>query len=169
MCVRRSVTSGFAAPWTIAHQASLSVGLSRQESWSGLPFLSPGTRYDLNSKRKEFPALSAASASLWGWNPLLLVDTEQPQRYRKSAADPQLNGPVPLPAPGLLSAANSFLKLGTRSLLALGLVFTALPFQRGIRISTSTSGPARGARVLPCCLPGGCLKGHTSDRGVTAV
>ena len=29
-------------PWTVAHQAPLSVGFSRQEYWSGLPFLPPG-------------------------------------------------------------------------------------------------------------------------------
>ena len=29
-------------PWTVAHQAPLSMGFSRQESWSGLPFPSPG-------------------------------------------------------------------------------------------------------------------------------
>ena len=34
--------SDFVTPWTVAHQASLSVGLSRPESWSGLPFPSPG-------------------------------------------------------------------------------------------------------------------------------
>ena len=28
--------------WTVAHQASLSMNFSRQEYWSGLPFLSPG-------------------------------------------------------------------------------------------------------------------------------
>jgi len=28
-----------ATPWTAAHQASLSMGFSRQEYWSGLPFL----------------------------------------------------------------------------------------------------------------------------------
>ena len=32
----------FATPWTVAHQAPLSVGISRQEYWSGLPFPSPG-------------------------------------------------------------------------------------------------------------------------------
>ena len=32
----------FAAPWTVAYQASLSMGFSRQEYWSGLPFPSPG-------------------------------------------------------------------------------------------------------------------------------
>ena len=29
-------------PWTVAHQAPLSVGFSRQEYWSGLPCPSPG-------------------------------------------------------------------------------------------------------------------------------
>ena len=29
-------------PWTVAPQALLSVGFSRQEYWSGLPFPSPG-------------------------------------------------------------------------------------------------------------------------------
>ena len=29
-------------PWTVAHQAPLSMGFSRQECWSGLPFPSPG-------------------------------------------------------------------------------------------------------------------------------
>ena len=28
----------FSTPWTVAHQAPLSMGLSRQEYWSGLPF-----------------------------------------------------------------------------------------------------------------------------------
>ena len=32
----------FATPWIVAYQASLSMGFSRQEYWSGLPFPSPG-------------------------------------------------------------------------------------------------------------------------------
>ena len=32
----------FATPWTVAHYAPLSMGFSRQEYWSGLPFPSPG-------------------------------------------------------------------------------------------------------------------------------
>ena len=32
----------FGTPWTIAHQAPLSMGFSRQEYWSGVPFPSPG-------------------------------------------------------------------------------------------------------------------------------
>ena len=29
-------------PWTVAHQAPLSMGFSRQEYWSGWPFPTPG-------------------------------------------------------------------------------------------------------------------------------
>ena len=32
----------FAIPWTVVYQASLSMGFSRQEFWSGLPFPSSG-------------------------------------------------------------------------------------------------------------------------------
>ena len=31
-----------ATPWTVAYQAPSSMGFSRQEYWSGLPFPSPG-------------------------------------------------------------------------------------------------------------------------------
>ena len=44
----------FSAPYTIACQAPLSVGFSRQEYWSGLPFPSPG----------HFPDPGIESASL---------------------------------------------------------------------------------------------------------
>ena len=32
----------FATPWTVSYQVPLSMGFSRQEYWSGLPFPSPG-------------------------------------------------------------------------------------------------------------------------------
>ena len=31
----------FVTPWTVAYQAPLSMGFSRQEYWNGLPFPSP--------------------------------------------------------------------------------------------------------------------------------
>ena len=37
----RSVSSDSVAPWTIACQAPMSMELSRQEHWSGLPFTPP--------------------------------------------------------------------------------------------------------------------------------
>ena len=50
-------------PWTVACRAPLSMGFSRQEYWSGLPFPSPG---DLPNPGVEqishvFPALQADS------------------------------------------------------------------------------------------------------------
>ena len=50
----------FATPWTVACQASLSMGFSRQEYWSGLPFPSPGALPNPGIK-PEFPALQADS------------------------------------------------------------------------------------------------------------
>ena len=46
----------FATPWTIAYQAPLSMGFSRREYWSGLPFPSPGDLPDPGTK-PESPAL----------------------------------------------------------------------------------------------------------------
>ena len=48
----------FATPWTVAHQAPLSMRLSRQEYWSGLPFPPPG---DLPS-----PGIEPTSPALTG-------------------------------------------------------------------------------------------------------
>ena len=36
------VSDSFETLWTVAHQAPLSMGFSRQEYWNGLPFPSPG-------------------------------------------------------------------------------------------------------------------------------
>ena len=47
-------------PWTAAHQASLSVGFSGQECWSGLPFPSPGDLPDSGIEPGS-PALQADS------------------------------------------------------------------------------------------------------------
>ena len=49
-----------AAPWTVAHQAPLSLEFSRQEYWSGLPFPPPGDRPDAGIKPMSLvsPALT---------------------------------------------------------------------------------------------------------------
>ena len=56
----------FATPWTVAHQAPLSMGFSRQEYWSGLPYPSPGDLPDPGIKSKSLmpPALAAGSLPL---------------------------------------------------------------------------------------------------------
>ena len=48
----------FVALWTVAYQASPSMGFSRQEYWSGLPFPSPGDLPDPGIKPGS-PALEA--------------------------------------------------------------------------------------------------------------
>ena len=48
----------FRTPWTVAHQAPLSMGFSRQEYWSGLPFPSPGELPDPGTEPVS-PALQA--------------------------------------------------------------------------------------------------------------
>ena len=48
----------FATPWTVAYQAPPSMGFSRQECWSGLPFPSPGDLPNPGIKPRS-PALQA--------------------------------------------------------------------------------------------------------------
>ena len=48
----------FAIPWTVVYQASLSMGFSSQEYWSGLPFPSPGDLPDPGIEPRS-PALQA--------------------------------------------------------------------------------------------------------------
>ena len=40
------VANSFATLWTVAHQAALSIGFPRQNSWNGLPSYSPGALSD---------------------------------------------------------------------------------------------------------------------------
>ena len=51
-------------PWTVACQAPLSIGFSRQEYWSGLPFPSPGNLLDPGIEPRS-PALEADSFTVW--------------------------------------------------------------------------------------------------------
>ena len=50
----------FATPWTVAYKASPSIGFSRQEYRSGLPFPSPGDLPDPGMEHGS-PALEADS------------------------------------------------------------------------------------------------------------
>ena len=49
----------FVTPWTVARHAPLSMGFSRQEPWSGLPFPPPGDLSEPGIKPASFtsPAL----------------------------------------------------------------------------------------------------------------
>ena len=55
------MSDSFVTPWTVARQAPLSMGFSRQEYWSELPFPSPGDVPD-----PEIKPSSPASPALAG-------------------------------------------------------------------------------------------------------
>ena len=63
VCVHAQLLSCFklfATSWPVAHQAPLSMGFSKQEYWSGLPFPPPGDLPDpgIKSTSLEAPALA---------------------------------------------------------------------------------------------------------------
>ena len=58
VCLLLSRVCLFVTPWTVAHQVSPSMGFSRQEYWSGLPFPSPGDAPD--------PVIKPVSSTLAG-------------------------------------------------------------------------------------------------------
>ena len=51
------MSDSFVTPYTVAHQAPLCMGFSRQEYWSGLPFPSPG---DLSCTESQPTSLALA-------------------------------------------------------------------------------------------------------------
>ena len=72
----------FAFPWTAAHQVPLSMGFSRQEYWSGLPFPPPG---DLPHPGIE--PMSLVSLALAGG-----FFTTVPQGFHRKPLDPWTDG-----------------------------------------------------------------------------
>ena len=63
----------FATPWTVACQAPPSLGFSRQEYWSGLPFPSPGDLPHLGTEPGS-PALEADALTSEPQQCILLED-----------------------------------------------------------------------------------------------
>ena len=72
----------FVTPWTVAHQAPLSMGFSRQEYWSGLPFFSPGE----SSQPRDWTRISRTGRqSLYHW-----ATMEAPRSFFHKGAKPIL-------------------------------------------------------------------------------
>ena len=66
------VSNSFVIPWTVAHQAPLSVEFSRQEYWSGLPFSSPGDLPDPEIKPTSLKSRALAGgffSTSYIWEP----------------------------------------------------------------------------------------------------
>ena len=77
----------FATPWTVAHQAPPSMGFSRQEYWSGLPFPSPG---DLPDPGIEPRSLALQMDSLPAEQPGKPTKSIQVQSYLSVSKDNSL-------------------------------------------------------------------------------
>ena len=88
------VSDSFSTPWTVAHQAPLSMGFPRQEYWSGLPFLSPGDLPDPRIKPVS-PTWQADSLPLshqgspMEWESMFKYPVAVPGHYPKIARDPE--------------------------------------------------------------------------------
>ena len=68
-----------ATPWTVAHQASLSVGFPRQEYWSGLPFPSPGELPDPGIEPMSLVSPTLAGRLLTAAPPIFLIISQVPR------------------------------------------------------------------------------------------
>ena len=94
-------------PWTVAHQALLSMGFSRQEYWSGLPFPSPGGS-SRPRDRTQVSHIAGRCFNFWG--------TREAHLYKNAAAatksrqscptlcDPIDGSPPGSSVPGILQA-----------------------------------------------------------------
>ena len=71
LCVLVAVMSDSAIPWTVTCQAPLSMGLSGQEYWSGLPFPSP--------EALPYPGIKPGSPTLQADSLLTELPVERPQ------------------------------------------------------------------------------------------
>ena len=78
----------FVTPWTVAYQASPSMGFSRQEYWSGLPFPSPGDLPDPGIEPVS-PALEADA-----------LTSGPPGKHLVSKSCPILCNPIDCSTPG---------------------------------------------------------------------
>ena len=86
----RSVVSDSVTPWTVAHQAPLSMGFSRQTHWSGLPCPLPGGLPDsgMESISLASPASAVEFFTSWAigegscccWVTSVLADSVRPRR-----------------------------------------------------------------------------------------
>ena len=91
VCLAHSVVSDSVTHWTIACQAPLSMGFSRQEYWSGLPFPSPGDLPDPGFK----PASSLSVLHCRQFLYPLFIMQDLKDRAGKAMRSVKKNVPVP--------------------------------------------------------------------------
>ena len=97
----------FATPWTVAHQAPLSTGFSRQEYWSGLPCPPPR---DLPHPGTEVSHTAGGFFSIWTTREAQLslwATTTEPALWSPGAATTEIHVPRSLSSPRVTSAIRS--------------------------------------------------------------
>ena len=67
----------FSTPWTVAHQAPLSMAFSRQEYWSGLPCPPPGHLPDPGIKPASLTLAGGFFTTSTTWEASTLIPTRQ--------------------------------------------------------------------------------------------
>ena len=93
----------FATPWAVAYKASLSVGFSRQEYWSALPFPSPGDLPDPGIKPRS-PALEADTLTSEPPGKPKCAGAAKSLQSCPTLCDPRDGSPPGSPVPGILQA-----------------------------------------------------------------
>ena len=101
------VSDSFAAPWTVTCQAPLSMGLPRQEYWSGLPLPFPR---DLPNSKTEPVSLAGQVESLpratWEapYEKITAAAAAKSLQSCPTLCDPIDGSPPGSPVPGILQA-----------------------------------------------------------------
>ena len=115
----------FGTPWTVAHQAPLSKGFSRQEYWTGLPFPSPGME----------PASAASPALAGGF--FTTVPPGKPHVSKTQLYNSQLTvsfvSPISLPIPSFLKQIEFILNPichGLHCLSPAGMLRNTMTFEK---------------------------------------
>ena len=80
----RSLVSDSATLWTIVHQAPQSMGFSRQEYWSGLPFPSPGDLPNPGIEPRS-PAYAGRCFNLWATRETQGIQEEESKSGQEGA------------------------------------------------------------------------------------
>ena len=180
-CVCAQLFSGVqlcVTPWTVARQAPLSMGFSRQEYWCGLPFPLPGDFPDPGG-RAHVSCLGSRVLLLlghlvtlcifhhsWGKNKErgVVMNKNKVSIYAPEDCFPPANGPPSVTFPQILSEARAkgvgvpcpggAASPGTRALLAAG----GCVYTTGCWATITSTDQLQGSLPMPSCGNQRCLQ-----------
>ena len=97
----------FSTPWTVAHQAPLSIRFPRQKYWSGLPFPLPGDLPDSGIELTSLMSLAFGGrffTTSTTWEALLDACESEVAQSCPTLCNPMDYSPPGSPIPGILQA-----------------------------------------------------------------